>query len=326
MVDVAILGAGVCGLTIATEIVSRGGTVRLHDPAGGPGTHGCSWWAGGMLAPHCERESADEAVVRLGGEAADWWDAHAGGVTRKGSLVVALGRDKGELKRFARRTTGFAELSAADVVVLEPDLADRTAGALYFETEAHLSPRDAVVSLRNGLSKAGVEVSPEAPDSAAQIIDCRGFAARDALGDLRGVKGEMLILRCPDVTLSRPVRLLHPRYPLYIVPRGDGVYMLGATMIEASARTRITARSMMELLNAAYALHPAFGEAEVLEIGVDARPAFPDNLPRIRRQGATIYANGLFRHGYLLAPALARMTADYLFDGKRPEVMDEDQD
>lgn len=326
MVDVAILGAGVCGLTIATEIARRGGTVRLHDPAGEPGAHGCSWWAGGMLAPHCERESAEEAVVRLGAEAADWWEAQAGGVTRNGSLVVALGRDKGELKRFARRTAGYEELDAHDVTTLEPDLADRTAGALFFKDEAHLSPRDAVVSLRNRLADKGVDISTEAPDASAQIIDCRGFAARGALKDLRGVKGEMLILRCPDVTLSRPVRLLHPRYPLYIVPRGEGVYMLGATMIEASARTRITARSMMELLNAAYALHPAFGEAEVLEIGVDARPAFPDNLPRIRRRGNVIYANGLFRHGYLLAPAVARMTADYLFDGNRPEVMDEDRD
>ena len=326
MVDVTILGAGVCGLTIATEIVSRGGKVRLHDPAGGPGSHGCSWWAGGMLAPHCERESAEEPVVRLGAEAADWWGRNGAGVTRNGSLVVALGRDRQELKRFARRTEGFSELDGAAVATLEPDLADRTAGALYFETEAHLSPRDAVVSLRNQLAEKGVEISTDAPDDAAQTIDCRGFAARDALVDLRGVKGEMLILRCPDVTLTRPVRLLHPRFPLYIVPRGEGVYMLGATMIEASERTRITARSMVELLNAAYALHPAFGEAELLEIGVDARPAFPDNLPRIRRRGNVIYANGLFRHGYLLAPALARMTADYLFDGKRPEVMDEDQD
>ncbi|MDG1971310.1 MAG: FAD-dependent oxidoreductase [Paracoccaceae bacterium] len=324
MVDVTILGAGVCGLTIATEIVARGGSVRLHDPAGGPGAHGCSWWAGGMLAPYCERESAEEPVVRLGAEAADWWDRHAGGVTRNGSLVVALGRDKGELKRFARRTEGFAELNGAEVAALEPDLTDRTAGALYFESEAHLSPRDAVVSLRNGLAAKGVDISTEAPSPSAQNIDCRGLAARDALTDLRGVKGEMLILRCPDVTLTRPVRLLHPRFPLYIVPRGDGVYMLGATMIEASERTRVTARSMMELLNAAYALHPAFGEAEVLEIGVDARPAFPNNLPRIRRREDTIYANGLFRHGYLLAPSVARMTADYLFDGLRPEVMDED--
>jgi glycine oxidase len=144
------------------------------------------------------------------------------------------------------------------------------------------------------------------------------------LPDLRGVKGEMVVLRCPEVCLSRPVRLLHPRAPLYIVPRGDGVYMLGATVIETAERGRVTARSLLEMLSAAYALHPAFGEAEVLEIGVDARPAFPDNLPRIRRVGGTIHANGLFRHGFLLGPALATQVADLLFEGKTPEFLDED--
>jgi glycine oxidase len=108
------------------------------------------------------------------------------------------------------------------------------------------------------------------------------------------------------------------------VPRGDGVYMLGATVIETAERGRVTARSLLELLSAAYALHPAFGEAEVLEIGVDARPAFPDNLPRIRRVGGTIHANGLFRHGFLLGPALATQVADLLFAGKTPEFMHED--
>jgi glycine oxidase len=157
-----------------------------------------------------------------------------------------------------------------------------------------------------------------------QLVDCRGLAARDALGDLRGVKGEMVVLRCPEVRLARPVRLLHPRAPLYIVPRGDGVYMLGATVIETAERGRVTARSLLELLSAAYALHPAFGEAEVLEIGVDARPAFPDNLPRIRRVGGTIHANGLFRHGFLLGPALAVQVADLIFEGKTPEFSDED--
>jgi len=83
-------------------------------------------------------------------------------------------------------------------------------------------------------------------------------------------------------------------------------------------------RSVLELLTAAYALHPAFGEAELVEIGVDARPAFADNLPRIRRRGSTVFLNGLFRHGFLLAPAMARMAADMLLEGIVPEVMDED--
>jgi glycine oxidase len=125
--------------------------------------------------------------------------------------------------------------------------------------------------------------------------------------------------------LSRPVRVLHPRVPVYVVPRPDGHYMIGATMIESDQPTRITARSMLELLGAAYALHPAFGEAEILEIGTGVRPAFPDNLPRIVRRSGVLYVNGLYRHGFLLAPALARRVAQVLLDGAHfAEVMDED--
>ena len=90
--------------------------------------------------------------------------------------------------------------------------------------------------------------------------------------------------------------------------------MVGATTIESEERGRVSVRSTIELLSGAYALHPAFGEAEVMELGADVRPAFPDNLPRIQRHGRTIYVNGLFRHGFLLAPALARMTADAVLD------------
>jgi len=132
-------------------------------------------------------------------------------------------------------------------------------------------------------------------------------------------------VRLHEVSLSRPVRVLHPRIPLYIVPRTDGLFMVGATMIESDQPTRITARSMLELLSAAYALHPAFGEAEILEIGTGVRPAFPDNLPRLGWHGGTLYVNGLYRHGFLLAPSLARMAAQVVLEGGHfPEVMDED--
>jgi len=99
--------------------------------------------------------------------------------------------------------------------------------------------------------------------------------------------------------------------------------MLGATMIESCSAAHISVRSVLELLSAAYALNPAFGEAEVLEVGVDCRPAYPDNLPRIRRDGNLISSNGLFRHGFLLAPAMARMVADLIYENIIPEVMDE---
>ncbi|MGY3436404.1 MULTISPECIES: FAD-dependent oxidoreductase [unclassified Marinovum] len=319
----SVIGAGVAGLAVASELAARGASVQIFDPAGPPGPHGCSWWAGGMLAPWCEVENAEEPVLRLGQEAFDWWAARTQ-VQRCGTLVVAGRRDLPDLRRFARRTSGFREVSG-EIAQLEPDLTGFASG-LFFEDEAHLNPRQALADLYAGLVAKGVVFHRQtAPDDLENAIDCRGLQARDVLHDLRGVKGEMLILRCPDVTLSRPVRLLHPRIPLYVVPRGSGVYMLGATMIESEDSRRITARSMLELLSAAYALNPGFGEAEVLEIGVDLRPAFPDNLPRIRRISGRIYANGLYRHGYLLAPALARGVADLALNNQQSEMVDEDR-
>ncbi|MHC2486285.1 glycine/D-amino acid oxidase-like deaminating enzyme [Sinorhizobium meliloti] len=110
--------------------------------------------------------------------------------------------------------------------------------------------------------------------------------------------------------LSRPVRLLNPRFPVYIVPRGDGLFMVGATMIETEFDGPIVARSLMELLNAAYTLFPAFADATIIETGVGIRPAFPDNLPRASHQGKVISLNGLYRHGFLLAPAMPAEAAE----------------
>ena len=320
---IRVLGAGVAGLTVATELVARGAEVELVDPAGGPGATACSWWAGGMLAPFCEYESAEEPVLRLGQRAKAWWGRYTQ-VTEAGTLVVAHRRDAADLRRFARRTEGHESVDASAISDLEPDLSGFSQG-LFFAEEAHLDPSRALSDLVRHLGSQGVSVRLVASSSQpAMTIDCRGFAARDVLTDLRGVKGEMLVLRAPDVTLSRPIRLLHPRIPVYVVPRGDGVYMLGATMIESADRGRITARSMLELLSAAYALNPAFGEAEVLEIGVDVRPSFPDNLPRVRKIGSTVYANGLYRHGFLLAPALAQSVAQLALKDTKTELVDAD--
>ncbi|WP_028957484.1 FAD-dependent oxidoreductase [Sulfitobacter sp. 20_GPM-1509m] len=316
-----ILGGGVCGLTMAAELSSRGARVTVIDPKGAPGGHACSWWAGGMLAPDCEGVSAEPEIVRQGRKAAGWWESQGAAVHHAGTLVVALNRDQSDLATFARRAPRAATLTKAQIAEQEPHLAERYSKALFLADEGHLDPRATLTALHARLAHRGVHFGG---DIAGQVIDCRGLVARDTLTDLRGVKGEMLVVRCPDVRLSRPVRLLHPRFPLYIVPRGDGVFMLGATQIETGERSRATLRSVMELMNAAYALHPAFGEAELLEIGVDARPAFPDNQPRIRRIGDVIYANGLFRHGFLLAPALAQMTVDLVLEGKKPEVWYED--
>jgi len=326
---VTVIGAGVAGLACATELAERGAEVEVVDRSADLLADACSRHAGGMLAPWCELESAEEPVARLGAEAIDWWDARVKEVWRQGSLVLAQPRDRAELDRFGRRTERFTRIGAEEIAELEPDLAGRFRTGLLFAEEAHLCPRCVLKGLARRLREMGVPFrfgvdGREAGAGADLVIDCRGFAARDRLPELRGVKGEMLLVKTSEVTLSRPVRLLHPRIPLYIVPRGaeEGLYMVGATMIESSERGRISARSMVELLNAAYALHPAFAEAEIVDIGVDVRPAFPDNLPRLCWQDGRLYVNGLYRHGFLLAPAMARMAAEAAFDRNlRPELM-----
>jgi glycine oxidase len=320
MRDVTILGAGVAGLWAAYALSQRGITPRLIDRHGEPGAHGCSWWAGGMLAPFCEGATSEPAVIAHGQRAAQDWAAVTE-VHRQGSLVVTLARDRAELDRFARRTTDHSRISGAALAALEPDLAQPEREALFFATESHLTPRRALADLVAALQARGIRIErAEATpaDIPGTILDCRGLAA-NAPG-LRGVRGEMVMLRSHEVTLARPVRLLHPRHPLYIVPRGDGVFMLGATQIESASPGPVTARALLELLSAAYALHPAFAEAQVIETGADLRPAFADHIPRVIRQGRVLHLNGLFRHGYLMAPALARQATDYLEHGTKGDL------
>jgi glycine oxidase len=325
-VRIRIMGAGIAGLTAAFEFARAGCDVELIECREGPGL-GCSYLAGGMLAPWCEAEGTEKLVLDLGLEGLEFWTESVPVATRQGTLVVAPARDRPELICFARRTSGYEQIDAGRIAALEPDLAGRFEEALFFPFEAHLDPRAAMAALAARLAGFGnvtLRYGAAAMQARADwTLDCRGLAAQDALPDLRGVKGEMLVLYTREIALRRPVQLLHPRHPVYIVPRGDGRFMIGATMVENEEAGRITARAMLELLGAAYCLHPAFAEAEIVETGAGVRPAFPDNLPRIRRDGRKIYVNGLYRHGFLLAPALARRAVQtVLEDAYFPEVMD----
>ena len=327
MPSIAVLGAGIAGLAAADAFLRAGCAVTLVERRAEAG-HGCSWYAGGMIAPYCEKEAGEPLIVELGREALAYWRDVVPVALTNGSLLVAAARDTPELTRFGRATSNFAMLDAHAIAALEPDLAGRFSRALFFEEEAHLDPRAATAELMRRVRahpRATVGFGTDETPHADWTIDCRGFAARDRLPDLRGVKGEMVVLQTKDIAFARPVQLLHPRTPVYIVPRGDGRFMVGATMIESEEPGRVRARALLDLLGAAYTVHPAFGEAEVLEIGCDLRPAFPDNLPRLRAEGRRLHVNGLFRHGFLLAPALAaRAVRMVLEDATFPELMDED--
>ena len=317
---VSIIGAGIAGAWQALLFARAGHDVTLHERSDAELMLSTSHWAGGMLAPYCEREVSEPVISRLGIRSLDLWRDEFPDTPFNGSLVVAHARDRSDYDRFARRTSDYQRLDAAALAALEPSLEGRFREGLFFPAEGHVEPRRVLPKLHQRIVEAGGRVvfnsDVKASDLDGLVVDCRGLEARDAEPELRGVKGEMILIETAEVQLARPVRLMHPRWPLYLIPREDNLFMLGATSLEAED-TGVSLRSALELLGAAYAVHPAFGEARILEFGSGLRPAYPDNLPRITIKGSReIRVNGLYRHGFLIAPALAQATLNYVAQGQ----------
>jgi len=318
--SVSIIGAGIAGAWHALLFAQAGHDVTLHERSDASLMLSTSHWAGGMLAPYCESEVAEPIISRLGLRALDLWRRELPDTPFNGSLVVAHPRDRSDFERFARLTSGHQRLDAAGLAALEPSLEGRFREGLFFVAEGHVEPRRVLPKLHERIIAAGGTIKfnsdVSANDVDGLVIDCRGLAARDRQPELRGVKGELILIETDEVTLSRPVRLIHPRWPLYVIPREDHLFMLGATSIEAED-TGVSVRSALELLSAAYTVHPAFAEARIIEFGSGLRPAFPDNLPRISiARDNRIEVNGLYRHGFLIAPALAEMTLGFIQRGQ----------
>jgi glycine oxidase len=320
--SITVVGAGIFGLWQALVLARAGHRIQLIDKSETPFTASASRWAGAMIAPDCEAEGAPAAVRDWGREGLDHWRATYPGLIVNGTLVVAAARDQSELTRFHNMTQRAERKDAQALAALEPDLAGRFNAALYYAHEAHMDAGAALAWLRDAVHAAGAQVSFGAnfdPKPDDLIIDCRGMGARHDLPKLRGVRGERIIVSTNDMRLSRPVRLLHPRQPIYVVPQGDGRFVIGATVIEREDAEPMTVKSALDLMGTAYALHPAFAEASIIDMGAGIRPAFPDNIPRIliAQDGRTLRVNGAYRHGFLLAPVLAHAVADYLKTGAR---------
>jgi glycine oxidase len=323
--SITVLGAGILGLWQALTLARAGHRVRLVEESAEPFTNAASWYGGVMLAPEREAETAPMMLRQLGREGVALWRNFYPALATNGSIVVAGARDRGELDRFARRTQGHRLVDAGELAELEPDLKDRFTAALFFPDEAHMPAPAALEFMLAEVQNAGVDIvfGETASEGDDMVIDCRGLAARDALPELRGVRGERALIRTHEVALRRPVQLLHPRLPLYIVPWDGGLYMIGATLIESEDQGPVSVRSALELLGGAFAVHPAFAEAEVVDLGAGVRPAFADNVPRalVHDGGRRIFVNGAYRHGFLLAPVLARAVADYLERGSAAELI-----
>jgi glycine oxidase len=341
--NIAIAGAGLMGRLLAWQLLRAGHTVTLFDRDTADGDQSAARVAAAMLAPYSEAVACEREIFDWGRESQAQWPqllaqlADDGGgevyYQQRGSIVVAHGADRAMLQHFNqllrnRVPDHLAQVHFLDrtgLRELEPELADHFGEGTWLAEEGTLDNRELLGALakaiRNlgGRWREGCEVRDVSANSVTVdgervhcdlAIDARGFGAKAQRPELRGVRGEVLWVHAPDVGLTRPVRLMHPRYQLYVAPKRGGVYVIGATEIESESRAQITVRSGLELLSALYSLHTGFAEAQLLHAYANLRPAFVDNLPRIDGEPGLLRVNGLYRHGYLLGPwALRRALA-----------------
>jgi len=353
---IGIAGAGLFGRTLAHCLLRVGWKTVLFDRDQRSGERSCGYAGAGMLTPYAELETGEPIVAELGRRSLPLWREIIARLyspvyfQEAGSVAVAHPRDAADLDAFAARVArkadradALCELGESALAELEPELAGRFKRGLHFPHEGQLDPRELMDALAEDLEiegaawfeRTGVEATaPGRIHTGAKewrfdwVVDARGLGAKPDLLKLRGVRGELLWLYAPEVALRRPVRLMHPRYPLYAAPRRDDVYLVGATSIESEDMGPVTVKSSLELLSAAYSLHPGFAEAAVLESVAHCRPALPDNVPRIFHRDGLIRVNGLYRHGYLTAPALAQEVIALLNGGepRYPELIEAMED
>ena len=340
----AILGAGLMGRLLAVELARQGHRVEIFDAGSPAAEQSAATVAAAMLAPLAESAITEPGVVRMGQHALTRWPqllaplAEPVFFQQNGTLIVWHRQDAAEAQRLTRQLEAnqrtvpelpaLHKLDGGALAQAEPTLAHRFAQGLYLPGEGQLDNRQLLAALAVEMQRLAVRThwhTPQSPDAFTPgapgqpdwVLDCRGLGAKPQWQALRGVRGEVVRIAAPDVTLQRPTRLVHPRYPIYIAPKQDHLFVIGATEIESDDRSPASVRSTLELLSAAYAVHPGFAEGRILEIATQCRPTLPDNLPAIRQtRPGVLEINGLYRHGFMIAPALLDVALQVLETGQ----------
>jgi len=327
-----VLGAGLMGRLLAHALATAGHSVTVHEASGEDGMGAAARVAASMLAPLAESAVTEWPVVEMGQYSLQRWPELIKQLPapvffqQQGTLMLWHRQDALQARMLLDKLHINSRqlpldctpqnLDNASLHMLEPELSGKFQQGLFLPGEGQLDNRQLLAGLLQSLQAQQVDMHWHSPQQLQDIrnqnrpqnewvFDCRGTGASMDWSQLRGVRGEVIRLYAPEVNIQRPVRLVHPRYPLYIAPKPDHVYVIGATEIESDDKSEPSVRSTLELLSAAYSLHSGFAEARILEINTQLRPALKNNLPGIRCIAPRcLQINGLYRHGFLIAPAM----------------------
>lgn len=354
--NIVIVGAGLLGRLFAWRLSTLGHCITLLESGDFEKSSSAAYTAAAMISPLSEAAVSDRLIYDLGLHSLSLWPDWITALNKEnpglpsvqyqanGSIAVAHSQDDAELRQFKNDISAKLKgddssywLDRPSVSELEPSLA-HFSNALFLPGEAHLDNRQLLSNLLHTLRERGAKCQDHYLvdfekndledkkhfDKADWVLDCRGMGAKSASNQLRGVRGEVMWVESKDIQLCHPVRLMHPRYKLYIVPKPHQRFIVGATEIESEDRSPISLQSNLELASALYTINPAFAEARVIETDTNLRPTFRDNNPRVQKlvpsnskhQSNILQINGLYRHGYLLAPSLIDHVCNWLEDKK----------
>ncbi len=360
--DLAVVGGGVIGLAIACEMQKRGRKVVVFEMEE-PGS-GASQAAGGMLGPIAEAQIEEPEIITLGLDSLNrypdyvrWLEATSGtetGFREQGTLIVAVNRDHlNELEHLKEtfRSKGLTaeNLTAEQVLELEPRLSPRVLGGLKIREDQRIDPRRLTAAMANALAAMGGTVL-----SRVQVREVQTAAGHVCGISATGSGGENVQLQCSDVVIAtgaapwdnirmpmgdpgiRPIKgqlvrlggetlLRHVvRTPdIYLIPQPEGELFVGATMEEMGYDIAPTAGAAFDLLRFGWQLLPGIYDLEFLGMAVGQRPAVDDHMPMIgpaETLGLWL-AIGHFRKGVLMAPATAAYLADWIESGEMPAAL-----
>jgi len=323
--NIAIAGVGLVGRVLALNLLQKGYKLTLFDEDRAYGDASAGFTAAGMLAIFAELETAESSIFERGKRSISLWPSllEQVGISDafqlEGSIITAHPQDLSELDHFIQtlqskvpEASTIKTLNKEEIIALEPDLEQHNK-AFYIPDEGQVDAQrfmkassDYLLEHQNVTwhQEKKIDHVEDLIKEYDWVFDARGLGANGDIENLRGVRGEVFWLEAPEVKITRPTRMLHPRYKIYIVPRPNNRYIIGATEIESEDKSPMSVRSSLELLSAVFSMHSGFAEARIIKCATNCRPTLKDNLPKIIQEEKLTRINGLYRHGYLLAPAV----------------------